>query len=364
MLGSRREPKIWFNYSLGHKSSPRMNAKSFARCCDCCDQSEISRRSFIKTAVTGIAAAGAGRLPLLASQEPTTRPLVEGSSETLVATLYQSLSEAQRQTVVFPFDHPLRSKVDNNWQITDKKIGEFFTADQQAMIKEIFLGLHSPEYAETVFKQVEHDSGNAGFGGSAVALFGEPGTGKFEFVLTGRHCTRRCDGDSVAGAAFGGPIFYGHAAQSFNEKPDHPGNAYWYQALRANEVFKALDGKQRAQALLGEGREEKGTETVKLSGRKKGLPGIPMTALSHDQRDLVRKVLADLLAPFRQADSAEAMKLIERNGFEHLHMAFYKNQDVGKDGVWDVWQIEGPAMVWYFRGDPHVHVWAHIRSAA
>ena len=51
-------------------------------------------------------------------------------------------------------------------------------------------------------------------GGSSVAIFGEPGSGKFQFVLTGRHCTRRCDGDSVEGAAFGGPLFYGHAAKS------------------------------------------------------------------------------------------------------------------------------------------------------
>jgi hypothetical protein len=29
-----------------------------------------------------------------------------------------------------------------------------------------------------------------------------------------------------------------------------------------------------------------------------------------------------------------------------------------------VWQIEGPAMVWYFRGDPHVHTWVHIRESA
>src|SRR5206468_5945922 len=145
------------------------------------------------------------------------------------------------------------------------------TADQQAMIKEIFLGLHSPEYAETVLKQVEHDSGKAGFGGSAVALFGEPGTGKFEFVLTGRHCTRRCDGDSVAGAAFGGPIFYGHAAQSFNEPATHPGNAYWFQALRANEVFKALDGRQQKLALRTDARKEAGTQTVALTGKKTGL---------------------------------------------------------------------------------------------
>lgn len=45
-------------------------------------------------------------------------------------------------------------------------------------------------------------------------------------------------------------------------------------------------------------------------------------------------------------------------------MAFYKNQDVGEDGVWDVWQIEGPSMIWYFRGDPHVHCWAHIKEKA
>lgn len=49
--------------------------------------------------------------------------------------------------------------------------------------------------------------------------------------------------------AFGGPIFYGHAAEGFNEKPDHPGNVYWYQAKRANELFQALDGKQRKVAL-------------------------------------------------------------------------------------------------------------------
>ena len=41
-------------------------------------------------------------------------------------------------------------------------------------------------------------------------------------------------------------------------------------------------------------------------------------------------------------------------------MAFYKNMDIGQDGVWDVWQIEGPGMLWYFRGAPHVHTWAWI----
>ena len=83
-----------------------------------------------------------------------------------------------------------------------------------------------------------------------------------------------------------------------------------------------------------------------------------------DQKAEVGKVMADLLAPFRKPDADEAMKLIHANGFDNLHMAFYKNHDIGNDGVWDVWQIEGPAMLWYFRGEPHVHTWVNIRKHA
>ena len=102
---------------------------------------------------------------------------------------------------------------------------------------------------------------------------------------------------------------------------------------------------------------------MKLTGKKTGLDGIPMTDLSADQKGLVRKVLADLLLPFRKPDAEEAMRHIEKNGFDNLHMAFSKNHDLGNDGIWDIWQIEGPAMVWYFRGAPHVHCWAHVREA-
>src|SRR5262245_20164086 len=322
----------------------------------------VSRRDFLKTTMSGVAVATAATsLPLL---NTVAAPTTTSKSETLVTSFYKALREEQRKVMCFPFDHPLRSKVDNNWHITKQTIAELFNKDEQAMVREIFRNLHSPEYADKVVHQVEHDAGKDGFGGCSVALFGEPGSGKFEFVLTGRHVTRRCDGDSVEGAAFGGPIFYGHAAQSDNEKPDHPGNVYWFQALRANEVFKALDGKQRQLALLGTSRPEEGNDTVKLTGKSQGLPGIPVTELARDQKELVRKVMADLLAPFRKEDADEAMKLVEKNGFEHLHLAFYKNQDIGNDGVWDVWQIEGPAMLWYFRGKPHVHTWVHIRESA
>lgn len=330
-------------------------------CPDCHAGSDATtRREFVRsTAAAGIAIAAGGWLggQALAAGEGK----AAAAPETLVQQLYNSLKPDQRKKVCFSFDDPLRSKVDNNWHITEARVQSHFDADQQALIKQIFLGLHSEEYAEKVLAQVEHDGG---FDKCAIALFGQPGSGKFEFVLTGRHVTRRCDGDSVAGAAFGGPIFYGHAARDFNEPADHEGNIYWYQAQRANELFQALDGKQREQALLGDSRGENGTETVKVSGKQAGLPGIPFSELSPDQKELARKVMADVLAPFRATDREESLKLVEKNGWDHLHVSYYKNEDIGYDRVWDVWQIEGPAMVWYFRGLPHVHTWVNIQETA
>ena len=327
------------------------------------------RREFLKRTAAGVAAAGvaglAGSWPAFAAEaqadaaKAATAP--GATPETLVQQLYGTLTDEQKKLCAFEFEHPLRSRVDNNWFITKAEVGRNFNPDQQQLIREIFLKLHSEEYQESVMKQVEHDGG---FRRCAIALFGQPGSGQFEFVLTGRHVTRRCDGDSLAGTAFGGPIFYGHAAAAFNEPATHPGNVYWFQAVRANELFQALDGKQREVALRSDPRAEQGTQTVQLAAPNSELRGLPVSELSADQKQLARQVMSDLLAPFRQADREESMKLIEKNGFDKLHFSYFKNLDIGNDGVWDVWQVEGPAMLWYFRGSPHVHTWVHIRESA
>lgn len=321
----------------------------------------LTRRRFVGLAGGASAAVLGGGLTLLESGL-SAAPTAASPSETLAAQLYNALTGEQRKTVCFPFDHRLRSEIENNWHITKPRIGDFFTPDQQALVREIFLKLHSDEYAGKVLKQVEHDNGRRGFAGCSVAFFGRPGSGKFEFVFTGRHVTRRCDGDSVEGAAFGGPIFYGHAAKSFNEKADHAGNVYWYQAVRANEVFEMLDGKQRKAALLGESRGEQGKKTVELGRSMDQLAGIPVAELTPDQKEHFHQVLADLLAPFRKEDADEVMKCVQKGGVDQLRLSFYQQENIGNDTIWDVWQIEGPHMVWYFRGKPHVHTWVHVRE--
>ena len=75
------------------------------------------------------------------------------------------------------------------------------------------------------------------------------------------------------------------------------------------------------------------------------------------------ETLGALLSPFRERDREEAMRLVESaGGINNLTMAFYQNEDLGNDGVWDVWKLESPTMVWYFRGSPHVHVWVNIQE--
>src|SRR5205085_8694115 len=104
-----------------------------------------------------------------------------------------------------------------------------------------------------------------------IAIFGTPGSGKFEFVMTGRHMTLRADGNSEAHVAFGGPIFYGHAASGFNEKPGHPGNVFWEQARKANLLYQLLDPKQQEKALVTAKRPQE--SKVPFQGPKGTFPG-------------------------------------------------------------------------------------------
>ena len=64
----------------------------------------------------------------------------------------------------------------------------------------------------------------------------------------------------------------------------------------------------------------------------------------------------------RSDDVAATMKTIEDAQLvERLFISCYGGAfDIGNDKVWDVWQIEGPEMVWYFRGMPHIHGYFHL----
>jgi hypothetical protein len=329
--------------------------------------SEVSRRRFLQaagaTAGAGIFALGGSASPVWAV--PIDAPAKPQPAESIVKLLYESLKEEQRKEVCFDWDYMdkrrglLRTRLENNWKITRPDIkSEFFTADQQQMIRHIFEGITNPEWLPKWDEQLKGDVG--GFGHrQSIAIFGTPGTGKFEFVLASRHMTLRCDGDSAEHVAFGGPILYAHEGEGLYEKPGHPSNVFWHQALAATELYSTLDGKQQKQALVATGMPSE--ELVGFRGPKGEFQGLPVSEMSKDQIDNLRGVLKLLLEPFRKADIDEATKcLTAQGGLEKCNLAFYKEGDLGNDSIWDNWRLEGPSFVWYFRGKPHVHVWVNI----
>lgn len=332
--------------------------------CPDCDRPDrfSSRREFLKSAGTLAAVAAAGT-PLWAQAAESAGSTLSSPPETIVKSLYDSLSETQRRAVCFAWDHVagnlglLRTRVSNNWHVTDPQIhSDFFSKDQQAMIRGVFEGIIQPDWHARIDKQLQDDAG--GFGEHQnIAIFGTPGE-KFEFVMTGRHMTLRCDGNSTEHVAFGGPIFYGHAASGFNEKVNHPGNVFWPQALAANKVFEMLDGSQRARALVDRLPQE---EDVAFHGHAGKFPGLPLADMTSDQRGLVQEVLQKLIEPYRQNDRDKAVACLKaQGGLDECALAFYRQGDIGNDQVWDCWRLEGPAFVWYFRGSPHVHVWVNV----
>jgi len=325
-----------------------MTEKARTDCPDCADG--LSRRDFVRK-VAGAAVAGS-LLPY--AGKALAAPSSKSTAETAVKRFYDSLKDEQKKVVCFPFDDPLRSKINANWAITKPTIEDFFDKDQQVLLDEIFKGVVSHDGYDRFKKQMDDDSG--GFGQYHVAVFGTPGSGAFEWELTGRHVTVRADGNSVSGAAFGGPMIYGHGAG--DSQKGLPGNVFYYQTQKANEVFKALDGKQRASALVSQAPKE---DAVKIQGSSGRFPGLAIGEMSADQKALIESVFKVLLAPYREEDVEEARAIInDSGGLDALHMAFYESNDIGGDKEWDIWRVEGPSIVWHFRGAPHVHSYVNI----
>ena len=196
--------------------------------------------------------------------------------------LFETLSAGQREKICFPWDHKdaerglLRTRIAANWDITENYINDtdFYTKDQQAIIRKIFEGIISPEWHERIDKQLKTTPA-ATASRTASPSSASRARKQFEFVMTGRHMTIRCDGNSADHVAFGGPIFYGHAADRSTKKPTHPGNVFWPQAQAANKLYQMLDGKQQKLALLREGLPNE--SRVGFRGKDGKFQGMPVT---------------------------------------------------------------------------------------
>jgi hypothetical protein len=352
-----------------NRSSPSKNAA-------------FNRRDFLKAAATALITQNV--------LEATARSAVAADAvspaTSAVKALYDSLTDPQKKVMCFDWDKkgygdlPLRLHVTNNWAVSSMKIGAL-TKDQQNLVKEIFNSVLNPGWPEKLAQQAKDDTGQPWTEDRKIAIFGKPGSGKCQCVISGFHLTFRAGETQDAHLPFGGAICHGHQPSGFNEKVGHPGNIFWYQAQKALRVYHILDGKQQQQALVVKGmpyyefagkidrsvilpssKLERALEPdVRFRGPKAELPGLPIEGLSRDQKEALSQVVFSLLEPYRPAYQKRVLSCLEKQGgLDRCHLIYYKEHTLGKEGEWDNWRLEGPAFVWYFRGYPHVHIWIHV----
>jgi hypothetical protein len=309
----------------------------------------LSRRRFLRTAAAGAAALATARV---AGAQDAPRP--GSTAEALIRELYSGLRDDQRSAAILPIDAPERMKYFD--AALGKKIGDVYSRSQQEQLIRILRALSSGEEG---WKQISRggtwDESKA-FENCGATLFGDV-RGKYTWVFSGHHLTLRCDGDTEEGVAFGGPLYYGHSPNGYSDR-----NLFNFQTRSALAVFESLAKDEREQAVVLEDPAE-GLESVKFRCTCDPTPGIPCSQLNKETQGLVRKVLADLLSPFRKEDADEVLQVIAKTGgMEAMNLMFYRQKDAAPSQPWSFWRLEGPGFVWNFRVLPHVHTYVNISS--
>lgn len=329
--------------------------------------SEVPRRGFLQAMGAGAAVALAGSSAagsaLAFDEKAPAKRGPEKPAEALIKELHASLNDEQKKTLVLPWNHGAKGKPSrhgiHNRPFQQQRIGDVYSKPQQELVDRI---LHAVCNGEEGYRQItragKFDSSRSLLGCGAH-IFGTPGEDtKFTWVFSGHHLTIRCDGNSEPGAAFGGPIYYGHTARG-----DSTGNVYQFQTRQVQELFESLDEEQQAQAIVKKKHSE-GADSVRFRAADAKLPGISAGSLSADQKDLAGRVMKDLVAPFRKEDGDEVMEIVKKNGgLDQIHLSYYKDKSSKDDDIrWHAWRVEGPGFRWNFRVLPHVHCFVNISS--
>jgi len=284
-----------------------------------------SRRDFAR-AVIGVSAVAPGWGELADSEE--------SRADSPLGRFYRSLSPEQRRSLVFPFDDPKRTSVQNHWAIVPAPMASL-TAKQQEMALGLVRQACTPEGFAALTRARLDDAG--GWKHDHLAVFGSPDEpGRFEWVLTGRHLTLR---GSSTGAIRGGPLFFGHSVPESNIGDR--------QAERAGVLFRSLDAHQRGRVLVSAGRGD-------IFGS-----GLAINSLDLGRRANARRLLASLAGPFRafEVPSVQACLRDEANGLEGVRWQWFPTDSRRAGDPPKVWRLIGPGFAWSFHGEPHFHSW-------
>jgi len=274
--------------------------------------------------------------------------------DTLARQLYLTLDAEQRADACVPYQHPLRQYHNRGVMGGGRDILFGFSRQQRKMLTDLMYAGLSEEGRTRVPE--EFFTRWSGVHALRVLICGDPARPPYQIVLTGNHLNLRVGGRSPEGAAFGGPQVYGD--QRGNERPGLPGNVYRDQFLLAHSLLRNLDARRRSLAVLPEAPVQTGIE---LQGRHGSFPGIAVSDLAPADKAVARELVERVFATYPPDDVAYARMCLQANGgLDGLFLSFYEHGEDGRIAEGQVFRLEGPAAVLYFRGYPHVHAFVNI----
>ena len=160
--------------------------------------------------------------------------------------------------------------------------------------------------------------------------------------------------------AWGAPQVYGD--QAGDNEVGLPGNVYRAQLARGQRFFASLSPGERQAARHPKAPVQTDIGLQAAAGR---FDGIAVANLGARSRQLARDAVDEILATYAEEDAAYAWQCLAQNGgIEALHAADYAQdhqggRDVGQ-GASQIYRFEGPAALFYFRGEPHLHAFMNV----
>jgi len=274
--------------------------------------------------------------------------------DALARRLYVSLDDVQRAETCVEYDHPFRQYHNRGVWGGGRSILFGFNREQRGILTDLFYAGVSSQGRSHI--PDEDLTRWAGVHSMRVLICGDPTAPPYQIILTGVHLNLRLGGKNREGVAFGGPQVYGD--QGGNNRVGLPGNVYRDQFLIAQRLFRSLDEGRRKHALL----EEAPVQTqIDLQGRHGSFPGLPVRELPADSKALASELIERIFANYAAGDVAYARECIAANGgMDALSLSFYQHHEDGDIPEAQVFRLEGPTAVFYFRGHPHVHAFVNV----
>jgi hypothetical protein len=274
--------------------------------------------------------------------------------DALALQLYATLDEEQRADSCVPYDHPLRQYHNRGVWGGGREVIFGFSRHQRSILTDL---MHAGLSAEGRNRLPRQDLTRwSGVNSMRVLICGDPAAPPYQIVMTGVHLNLRLGGASREGAAFGGPQVYGD--QRGNERPGLPNNIYREQFVLAERLFQSLDAATQKRAMLERAPVQTGIE---LQGSRGVVPGVPIADIDAGGKALVRTLVDRILATYAKDDVGYAQACIKANGgVDAMSVSYYARGEDGDIPEAQVFRLEGPGAVLYFRGYPHVHAFINI----